>query len=742
MNWENQYDRTILEGDLGDFTDPVLIYKVDETKWEALWDHLVKTYHYLGFESTIGGRVKYLVTLGKKLVGAISFCSAVYHLGPRDQFVGWDEGTRVKYLPHLLNNNRFLILPWIKVRNLASHILALSLKRIRVDWKKQYEVEPYMVETFVDRQKYHGTSYKAANWTYLGVTKGFGKLGKGFVYHGNEKDLYVYVMNHRFRRIFKPDTGRLTDTRKDLLRMINGIPLFFPDILEKLGVTDLTCENFDNLLLEHLERYLRYLNRKELKPHMVATIKGHLSNLERKSNEPIALAFEGACEVRNLANFMTRSPFDHEGMLEEYQKEVCGILSHPEGMITGDGCDFPKKGKYSVGVARQYCGRLGKVDNCQASVMVGYTSPNGYGLLDYTLYMPKKWFSDEYAELRLKCQVPKDLEFKTKNQLLLDLITKAFNSGKLEAKYVGVDSSFGKDHTFLDSLPKGLIYFADIPSNHLVFVGRPEMVVPEYCGRGRMPVATPSFPPLRVRDIAADPSFPWEDVVLGMGAKGPIIAKDKCLKVVEVRDGNPGSDVWLYLRQLEDGSIKYALCNESMEATKEAVRKPALMRWTIEQSFKECKEHLGMDHYEVRIWQAWRRHILFTFISHLFIIKLRRLFSIKMDTPGPAPIIEVPVPLEDYRDAIVQVQSNQSISHPNIRAIPKAPQQIMTIGLVRKLIEPFLIKVGEVHDRIEHSLRSSYSAFISYNKAKVAMVMGERVLEGDRVEDVFFESTL
>jgi SRSO17 transposase len=336
-------------------------------------------------------------------------------------------------------------------------------------------------------------------------------------------------------------------------------------------------------------------------------------------------------------------------MLEEHQKEIGGILSHPEGMITGDGCDFPKKGKNSVGVARQYCGRLGKLDNCQASVMIGYASPEGYGLYDYDLYMPERWFTEDYAELRRKCQVPEDLVFKTKNQLLLELIDKAVNSGKIKAKYVGVDSSFGKDHAFLDSLPKGLIYFADIPSNHLVYRGCPEMVAPGYKGRGRRPAETSSFPQLPVKDIAADSSIPWEDVVLGIGAKGPIIAKDKCLQVAEVRNGKPGADVWLYIRRLEDGEIKFALCSESMDAAKEAVRKPALMRWSIEQCFKECKDHLGMDHYEVRIWKAWRRHILFTLISHLFIIKLRRMYSAAMETPGPAPFPDTPMPLEEHQ---------------------------------------------------------------------------------------------
>jgi SRSO17 transposase len=355
-----------------------------------------------------------------------------------------------------------------------------------------------------------------------------------------------------------------------------------------------------------------------------------------------------------MANFMTKSIFDDDGMLEEHQKELGRLLSHPEGMITGDGCDFPKKGNSSVGVARQYCGPAGKVDNCQASVMVGYASPEGYGLADYALYMPEKWFYDKHAALREKCRVPENLEFATKNRMLLELISKAVSSGNFKGKYIGVDSFFGRDHDFLDSLPSGFVYFADVPSNHLVFEGRPEMVIPKYSGRGRKPDESPAFAPRKASDIAADPSIPWEEVVLGIGAKGPIIAKDKCLKVVEVRDKKPGNDIWLYVRQLEDGSVKYSLCNESMDAAHMMVRAPALMRWSIEQCFNECKKHLGMDHYEVRIWPAWRRHMLFTLIAHLFIIKLRRMFTAATNSPGPAPVVASPVSADEYRNAIIQ----------------------------------------------------------------------------------------
>jgi SRSO17 transposase len=706
MGFQYVLDRAELEGDLGDFSEPVRLHKVDETKWEPLWDKLVREHHYLGYESQIGCRIKYLVTLGRRLVGAISYCSAAYKLGPRDKFIGWDEETRLAMLPHIVNNNRFLILPWIKVRNLASRVLSMSLKRLRLDWKKQYDIEPYMAETFVDSGRYLGTCYAAANWICLGQTKGFSRQGKSFVYHGQPKDLYVIVLNRRFSGRFRPDVSRLSaSNREELLAMINGIPLYRPGILEEMGVAQITQAIFDECFLGHISPYLPYLNRKELIAHFVAMEKGFLSDLTRKTVESIAIAFEGVTEVKNLKNFMTRSTWDDQGMLGQYQKEVGELLSDPQGMITGDGCDFRKQGKNSAGVARQCCGPLGKIENCQASVMVGYAGKCGYSLVDYELFIPEIWHEADYAEKRKACRIPNDLRFKTKNKLLLEMIVKLIESKRFKGKYVGVDCSFGSDHNFLDSLPEGLIYFAAVRSNTLVFPSGPDKAG--------------SRQPARVCDLAADDSVPWQDVVLGIGAKGPICAQDKRFWVTEARKGKPGKGVWLYVRRLEDTSVKYVLCNESAEATYEAIRTPALMRWSIEQCFKECKTHLGMAHYEVRTWPAWRRHMLLVLIAHLFVTKLRRKCSARAGAPGPGPVIDAPAPLEEHCEAVKKLEKNEPLNHKHIQAFPKASQWILTIGLIKKLISVFLPKVGLMYKELDFELRNLDAAFTSNTRKKI-----------------------
>jgi len=713
-----QYDKTPLTGEISDYHEPVRLHKVDETRWEAFWDELVKEHHYLGYEGQMGARIKYVITLGKQVVGAISFCSAAYKLGPRDEYIGWSEEARLSKLQHLVTNNRFLILPWIRVRNLASHILSKCLKQLRKDWERQYEITPYMVETFVDRERYLGTCYVAANWTYLGTTKGYGRQGNTFVYHGQIKDIYVYIMDRSFSREFRPDLKRLRNGREELEAMINGIPTWYPSILKEMGIIGDITDRVRQFFALHLERYVGYLGRKEHRGHFVAMEKGLLSDLERKSIEPIAIAYEGSGQVRNLTHFMGKSKWDDAGMRDEYRRDTSGVLAHEDGMITVDESGFPKKGRNSVGVARQYCGRVGKVDNCQIGVFAGYVGPHGYGLIDYGLYMPETWFDGSHVSLRKSCGVPTGLKFKTKTMIASEMIKKAAESGLFPAKYVGADNIYGSNAGFLDSLPEGIIYFADVKSDQMVFASRPEMVFARsYTGMGRKPAKKiPEFPPRTVKEIAADENLPWNYVVLDIGAKGPIITNDKFLRVVEVRDKKPGKDVWLYIRKLSDGRIKYALCNESMDATAEDLRRPVLMRWSIEQCFQECKEYLGMDHYESRSWDGWHRHMLLCTIAHLFVIKLRMEFDCNPQSPGPAPYIDDPVSLDDYLEAAEDLMNNREIMHPCICAIPAQPQQVLTIGLIRKLIVATFLKVGSLLEEVDYYLYTAAQAFDSYSR--------------------------
>ena len=720
--------KSSMDGDLHDYGSLRLL-RVDETKWELTWNKMIERWHYLASSNTVGSLVKYFVVLGEWVVGAISFCAAAYQLGPRDIYIGWNSTVRKEYLPRMVENNRFLILPHIKIKNLASATLAESVRRLKADWHDKYGICPVLIETFVDTSRFIGTCYRASNWEYLGQTQGYSRNTSGFTYHGNKKAIFVHVIDRRFKREFKPSINRLDNTTKEVSKMINGIPQWYPTLIEKIGLSKITDEAVRQYLAEHLSTYIPYLGRKEHYQHFVSMTQGLLSDLNRKSIEPIALAFEGTESVRVLTKFMSDAKWNEGNMMRAYQAELAEMLSADGGMITGDDTCFPKKGNNSAGVTRQYCGNTGKIDNCQSAPMIGYVSGKGYGLFDWRLYMPQCWFDEKHKELRKKCKVPDHLSFETKNQVLLNMIQSAHESGKLKARYIGVDASYGSDSVFLDALPKELIYFADVRKNQLVYATRPNVYMPEYKGirkHPQKPVAATK--PVTVEEIAANECTPFHDVVLGIGAKGPIFAKDKVIQVVAVRDGLPGNDIWLYIRRLEDGTLKYSLTNAPSSSTKEDIRKPALLRWSIEQCFKELKDYLGMDHYETRNWIAFHRYMLLSNISHLFINKLRNMFSAKMTTPGVTPYIEYPVPADEFLDAAIQLGNNEPITNDKIKALPGRPQQVLTIGLVQKIVSASFIKIGKLREEIDYQMMTAATAFESHSRAKMELAFAKRML--------------
>lgn len=556
-------DATPLSGTLKEF-QPLDIRIVNQTEYEPTWDLMVRHYHYLGYDKMIGPRIKYLVFQKGVPIAALSYNRAALRIGVRDRFIDWNGEQKQKYLSHVVNNNRFLILPWVKIRNLASHLLSRTLKMVRTDWYSMYGIEPYIVETFVDQEKYKGTCYKAANWHYLGETKGFAKEGKTFVYHGHRKGVYIYLLNQGFLDAIQSDPCHQTLNKlsERVPNMMLQKPDWNPGILAQAGITEEVVNELGNLLEEYLASYSSCYARSEQRIHSECFVKGLLSKLERKSIEPIALEYEGQSAVRGMQNFFKDGIWDDSAALRIYQERLSSAISEPTGMINADGSDFPKKGKKSVGVKRQYCGVLGKTENCQAGVFIGYSSAKGYGLINRELFMPEEWFSDEYQGLRKECGVPEELVFKTKIQIAAELIKKAIDSGLFPAQWIGVDSFFGNSKEFLDSIPEGSYYFADIHADRVVFREMPDLVLPEYKGRGRRDLMPkPSILPVTVTSIANDPTIPWNKVVLGEGAKGPIVAEVKCLRVVECSNHLPGEEVWLYIRHYADGKLKFSLCN-------------------------------------------------------------------------------------------------------------------------------------------------------------------------------------
>ncbi len=173
---------------------------VDTPGESALWNELIERYHYLGYKPLPGAQLRYLVFAGDDLVAALGFGAAAWKVAPRDKFIGWTAEERERNLHLIVNNARFLILPWITVRNLASRLLAVVAKQLPEDWHARYGFRPVLLETFVQQDRFRGTCYRAANWIHVGETQGRGKLDRKKLRLLPVKDVYLYPLHRQFRK--------------------------------------------------------------------------------------------------------------------------------------------------------------------------------------------------------------------------------------------------------------------------------------------------------------------------------------------------------------------------------------------------------------------------------------------------------------------------------------------------------------------------------------------------------------
>ena len=178
---------------------PLTILQVRRSSREKLFNSLLEQYHYLGYTQPVGEHLKYLVFSGKRPLACFSWSSAARHIGCRDRFIGWDQKARQKNLPLLAYNSRFLILPWVRVPYLASHLLGKISQRISSDWEDLYHHRLYFLETFVDTERFSGTCYRAANWMHLGQTTGLGKNDQTKRVNRSIKDVYGYILSQDFK---------------------------------------------------------------------------------------------------------------------------------------------------------------------------------------------------------------------------------------------------------------------------------------------------------------------------------------------------------------------------------------------------------------------------------------------------------------------------------------------------------------------------------------------------------------
>jgi SRSO17 transposase len=362
-------------------------------------------------------------------------------------------------------------------------------------------------------------------------------------------------------------------------------------------------------------------------------LSGLLSQLPRKSIEPIALAH--GFPVRAMQAFIADSPWSTQPLLHQHQHLVARSLADADAVLLIDESGVPKQGHHSAGVARQYCGALGKVCSCQVGVFLGYASHKGYTFLNGQLFVPEHWFDDQFAELRHETGIPDELRFLSKPEIAIGLLQAWHASGNLPARWVAADALYGNAPAFRDAVEElGLWYFTEVSSDQLIWRRTPALIVPAWSGKGRKPsklrLKTPANAAYRVDDLLWRlPKSAWVRATIKEGSKGPIVCEFACLRVNEARNGLPGKRQWLILRRNLDkpSEVKYYLSNAPETiATSDLVRLSGV-RWPIELIFEVSKEELGLDQYETRSWQGWHHHIVLVMLAHHFLVWVRRRWS-------------------------------------------------------------------------------------------------------------------
>jgi len=396
-----------------------------------------------------------------------------------------------------------------------------------------------------------------------------------------------------------------------------------------LGKGDI--KDFINELSGFHEQFADCFQRSESRGHFFKYMAGQFSPIERKSIEPIALAVKDG-NVRAMQRFVSDAPWDDNKMIAKYRNLVNDDLGSPDGALIFDESGFIKKGQDSIGVARQYCGTAGKVDNCQVGVFAAYVSEQGYALVDKRLFIPQKWFTDDYFQRRIKCKLPADTVFRTKPQLAVETLDAVVKENVLPFKYVLADCLYGVSPEFIEAVEAlpDKTYFVSVPKDTLCWLKRPMAITKQYLWGGKTRTKTvlvdPDSKPISVDELAENINdYFWYRRTVAEGTKGPIVYEFTRRRVILSNAGLPNKTVWLLIRRTlgDDPQYSYFISNASSSTRLKTLVWLSGLRWAIEQCFEETKSELGMDHYEVRKYPGWHHHILTCMLAHFFLWHLK-----------------------------------------------------------------------------------------------------------------------
>jgi SRSO17 transposase len=351
------------------------------------------------------------------------------------------------------------------------------------------------------------------------------------------------------------------------------------------------------LVQDVITRLRPHFRRQEAHQHVADYLRGLIAEVERKNGWQLAEQ-AGYSHPRGIQRVLERYTWDHRSVREDLGHYVVAEFGDPAGILVVDETAFVKQGKHSVGVARQYCGTLGKIANCQVGVFLGYASPKGHAGMNGALFVPQEWFGDS-----ARCQkagIPQGTVHRTKPELALGMLEEALDGG-VPARWVVADETYGSDSKLRRGLEgRAQAYVLAVRSNE-----KPS-TWPPYGGPAQV----------RVADLAAVvPAGDWQRRSCGEGAQGPRLYDWAYVPLrPALREG------WVHallLRRhlLRSEELAYYLVYAPEGRPLEEVVQAAGARWTIEQLFKLAKGQVGLDQYEVRSWLGWHRHITLALVA-------------------------------------------------------------------------------------------------------------------------------
>jgi SRSO17 transposase len=355
-----------------------------------------------------------------------------------------------------------------------------------------------------------------------------------------------------------------------------------------------------------------------------------LDNDDNKTAEAIALkVYADPSQVRSTQVFLSQSPWDDAPLRQELLRWVADELGSDDGVLIFDESSFPKCGTKSVGVARQYCGASGKIDNCQVAVYVAYAGQGGHTLLDTRLYLPDEWITD--PDRCRAAGVPEGTVFRTKPQLAWELLLEVREH--IRHSWVTFDEVYGRDPRFVGGLEElGERYIGEVPKDTRVWLKRPAVQEPgQGGGRGaprkkpRVAAGEPS--PQTVAEVAASlPATAWRRLAFREGSKGTQYAEFARVRVVAERDDLPGPELWLLIQRgcTQQTEPKYYLSNAATDCPLVGLAGAGHTRWPVEDCFLRGKDELGLGDYEVQGWRGWHHHQTLVLLALWFLVLQQR----------------------------------------------------------------------------------------------------------------------